>query len=103
MATIIRGTTPTITFNFSDVTVSSIEVAILSIKQAEKTIIEKTLTEAVVGETSLSWKLTQEETLSLNEKVGCKIVCDWKLNDGTRGRSKFLTVDTGEAGKDEVI
>ena len=81
MATIIRGTTPTITFNFSDVTVSSIEVAILSIKQAEKTIIEKTLTEAVVGETSLSWK----------------------LNDGTRGRSKFLTVDTGEAGKDEVI
>lgn len=100
---IIRGTTPTIQFTYNDITVSDITVAILSMKQKKQTVIEKDLTEATVGQKSLSWTLTQEETLSLTPGQDVTIVCDWKLASGVRGRSKTFTTPAGEPGKDEVI
>lgn len=103
MATIIRGTTPTITFTFSDIDVSTITVAIMSIKQSGSIKVEKKLANATVGEDSLSWKLTQEETLSFASNTQGTIACDWKLNDGTRGRSNLLLFDIGEPGVNIVI
>lgn len=99
---IIRGTTPTIEFIFTDVAVSDITTAILSLKQLGKTVIEHDISSATVDE-SLSWKLTQEETLSLNNRYDVEIVCDWKLTDGTRGRSHKLCTPVGNPGKDNVI
>ena len=49
------------------------------------------------------WTLTQEESLQLDAKLNALLICDWKLNDGTRGRSQVLDVNVGNPGKNEVI
>lgn len=87
MTRIIIGTTPTITYTFKVVPVSSITSAILTIKERGVNIIEKTLSDATVGEDTLSWTLTQEETLAIGAR-GASIMLNWKLRDGTRGASK---------------
>lgn len=103
MAQIIRGTTPVLEFTYKDITVSDITKAILTIAQNGSIIIEKDLTTATVRENSLTWTLSQEESLTLNASRNARIVCDWVLSNGTRGRSNVLMVDVGEPGKDEVI
>lgn len=87
MAQIIRGTTPTITFNFKVVSVANISTAILTIKQYGTVLIEKTLAVATVGETSLSWTLSQTDCLSLTNG-NATIMLNWLTADGTRGASK---------------
>lgn len=91
MQKIIIGTTPTITYKFKIVDVSDIAVAILTIKERGTTVIEKTLADATVGPDSLSWTLTQEETLSLGVKTG-SMMLNWKTNDGTRGASEEVLI-----------
>ena len=63
MIQIIIGTTPTITYTFHVVSPADLTKAILTIKNAGNVILEKTLADAVVGENSLSWTLTQQEQL----------------------------------------
>lgn len=87
MTKIIIGTTPTITYKFSVVSVSDIVSAILTVKERGVTIIEKTLADASIGEDTLSWTLTQRETLDMGAR-SASIMLNWKLNDGTRGASK---------------
>lgn len=84
MTTIVIGTTPTITYTFKVVPVSSIVTAILTIKQRTGIVIEKTLADATVGENSLSWDLSQEETLLLGVREGT-VMLNWVTADGTRG------------------
>lgn len=87
MTKIIIGTTPTITYKFSVVSVSDIVSAILTVKERGTTIIEKSLADASVGEDTLSWTLTQQETLDIGVK-SATIMLNWKLRDGTRGASR---------------
>lgn len=87
MTRIIIGTTPTITYKFSVVSVSDITSAILTIKERGTTIIEKSLADASIGEDTLSWTLTQQETLDMGAR-SASIMLNWKLRDGTRGASK---------------
>lgn len=87
MTKIIIGTTPTITYKFNVVSVSDIVSAILTIKERGTTIIEKSLADASIGEDTLSWTLTQQETLDMGAK-SASIMLNWKLRDGTRGASK---------------
>lgn len=103
MAQIIRGTTPTLEFTFSDITVGNITKAILTAKQNSTIMIEKDLEDATVGEKSISWTLDQDDTLKLKSGRAAEIVCDWKTDSGVRGRSNQLKVDIGEPGKNEVI
>lgn len=86
---IIIGTTPTITYKFSVVSVSDITSAILTIRDRGSDIIRKTLEDAVanVTDNTLSWTLTQQETLDIGVK-SASIMLNWKLRDGTRGASK---------------
>lgn len=79
-----------------------INVAYLVIKQLNKVVIERDISTAVIGESSISWKLTQSETFLL-KKSNADIFCDWKLNDGTRGRSVAKTESVEDTGKNEVI
>lgn len=104
MAQIIRGTTPTITFQYSDITVSDLDSAILTLKQSGNTVIQRDISTAVVDTENniLSWVLTQEETLSLSSQT-TTIVCDWLLTTGVRGRSQALTASIGQPAVDEVI
>lgn len=103
MDEIIRGTTPTIIFKFQNVVVENITVAYLIVKQPFQAVIEKPLEDAVVEENTLSWTLSQEETLKLMAGRDCLILCDWKLADGTRGNSKTAVYSVVNGGKKEVI
>ena len=103
MAEIIQATTPTIVYKFSTVRVSDISVAFLTIKQDGVTKLERDLTTATVGDASLSWTLTQEETLSFAENETINMMLNWKLADGTRGASRKGSFNIGDNYKDEVI
>ena len=102
MASIIRGTTPTIKYTFETVNTSDIAVAYLTVKQGNAIKIEKDLSAGTVGTKYIAWTLTQAETLAL----ACNMVymmCNWRKNDGTRGASKVLGVMITDNQKDEVI
>lgn len=87
MQEIIIGTTPTIVYNFQTVSVSDISTAILTIKYKGNIVIEKELLDAEVGTASLSWTLTQSDTLSFSAGQRAKMMLNFKLVDGTRGAS----------------
>lgn len=105
MADIIRGTTPTIKFTFSSVSVADIEVAYLTIRQSGSVVIEHSIEDATVDgeEGTLTWTLSQEDTLKLAAGEKASAVCDWRLQSGTRGRSKIALYTVSDTGKDEVI
>ena len=102
MTQIIIGTTPTITYTFHTVSVSDLTKAILTIKIAGQVILEKTLADAVVGEDSLSWTLTQQETLNIGTRSG-KMMLNWLTNSGTRGASAETVIMGVTNHKREVI
>lgn len=91
MVQIIIGTTPTITYKFKIVSPTELEKAILTIKIAGQVILEKTLADASVGEDTLSWTLTQEETLSIGTRSG-KMMLNWLTHSGKRGASEITTI-----------
>ena len=102
MLNIIIGTTPTITYTFRTVSVSDLTKAILTIKCAGQVILEKTLADAVIGENSLSWTLTQQETLALSTRTA-KMMLNWLTNSGTRGASAETAIVGVTNHKREVI
>ena len=85
MAEIINGTTPTIIYKFRTVDVNDLTKAILTIKKNGNIAITKTLADAVVGEDTLSWKMTQAQTLSVLGKA--EVMINWVTNSGIRGAS----------------
>ena len=103
MTKIIIGTTPTITYKFKVVDVADITVAILTIKERGVNIIELNLSCATVGEDSLSWTLTQEETLQLGANKTCTMMLNWKTEDGTRGASEEVFITGANNHIREVI
>lgn len=99
MASIIRGTTPTLKYTFNDIQVSDITAAYLTIKAKET--IEKDLSAATVGQKDLSWKLTQAETIDFGDSIS--VMINWKLQDGTRGASEKTTIRVDENYKETEI
>lgn len=99
MTKIIRGTTPTIKYKFDDIDVADITSAYLTIKAT--TTIEKNLTQAIVDSDTISWRLTQAETLSFGESIS--VMLNWLLSDGTRGASEKTTILIDENYKGEEI
>lgn len=99
---IIKGTTPTFVYTFTAVTVSDISEAFFTVKQGGSVIITKDITDAVVGTKTLSFELSQTETLKL-EFPECKTMLNWKLSDGTRGASSEQTIHVRENQINEVI
>ena len=100
---LIRGTTPTITYSFDDIHAADITVAVFCIKQLDKTIVEKNLADGLVSNDKLMFTLSQQDTLSLNSKLMAKVVLDWKLNTGIRGRSNIVEAKITDPGKDSVL
>lgn len=97
---IIRGTTPTITFTFTDIDVNELDVCYLTIKtstpallpETQSILIEKTLAEAEVGENSLSWHLTQEETLKIDPAMNLEIQIRYRI--GTQAYASRIFSET---------
>lgn len=101
--TIIKGTTPTIGYTFSTVDTADIAEAILSIKQYNKTVIERDISTATVDTGVMSWKLTQRESLRLKEKVPATIYLSYVLSDGTRAEGATVEAEIDPTGKEAVI
>lgn len=104
MEQIIRGTTPTVKFTFATVDVSTISVAYLTILSSDGSVLlTKDIDTAEVSEDYISWTLTQTETLTLPLHGKVQVWCDWRIADGTRGRSTIAEYTIGATGKNEVI
>lgn len=104
MSDIVRGTTPTIKYTFSTVDLTELESAVLTISQRSVTV-QKTLSAAVVDSEAktLSWTLTQSETLELTAGSATEIKLDWLLQNGTRGAGNSITVNVLKPGVNEVM
>lgn len=103
MDRLIRGTTPTIRFEFKTISPNEIVTAYLVIKQLNRAVIEQDLSKADIDETALEWTLAQKETLKLDEKYTAVLYCDWVTENGTRGRSVLYECTVEQSGKNKVI
>ena len=102
MNKIILGTTPTRLFEFRNVTPSEFVAAVMTIKGRGDILLTKTLSTAVIGDTQLSWKLSQQETINLG--VGTyKIMCNWLLADGTCGACEETQLQVVSNHRNEVL
>lgn len=101
MAEIIRGTTPTIQYKFNTVNPANLVAAVLTIKKNGVVAVGRELDTATVTEHAVAWTLTQAETLVVSGYA--KVMCNWKLADGTRGASKEIEVQFLENHINEVI
>ena len=100
MAVIVKGTTPTITYTFSTVRINEVTQAVLTLKHRTG-MITKTLSDATIGENSLTWTLTQEDTLSLQNEVS--MMLNFVCTDGTRGASDKTSIAVKTNHINEVI
>ena len=100
---ITRGTTPTIRYRFKTIDPSKIVVAYFTLKQNKILMLEKDLSEAIVGENTLSWSLTQEETLALNPKYSADFQCRYKTDDGSAFATREKDERVEDVQKDGVI
>lgn len=101
---IMRGTTPSITMTYRTVDVSTIVEAWLTIKQdVPQTVINKDLSAAEVGASTLTWYLTQEDTLRIKNGRNVQIQCRYLLQDGTAGGSAIYDVSPYDILRDGVI
>ena len=98
-----RGTTPTIRYNFNVIDPARIVSAYLTLKQDGVLVMEKDLTEATVGENYIYWVLSQEETLSLTERMQVEYECRYRLDDGSAFKTKKASEQVGPILKDGVI
>ena len=107
---IVRYSTPTIQINFNTIDPETISEAYLVFKLAGAAVLTKDLTTATVHAGTeldpgdwIAWTLSQSETGAMKVYSQLTAYCDWKLTDGTRGRSHSKVFQIVETGKDEVI
>ena len=100
---IVQYTTPTIEITFPTIDTATISEAYLVFKYGGTAVLSKALSSATVAQHKLSWILSQTDTKGLPLGKTVRIYCDWKLSDGTRGRSNFAEYQIVETGKEEVI
>ena len=101
MTEIVIGTTPTITYTFTDINTSEIDTAIFTIKKQSNIVLEKDLTTATIKDYSISWTLSQEDTLSIGAG-NAELLLNWVAN-GTRGVSRKEFVTFTRNHKNEVL
>ena len=99
---IVIGTTPTFEYTFKTVSPSDLATAIFTVKTMGRIVIRKTFADAEVGEDSLSFTLSQEETLSIGTHTAT-VMLNWVTASGLRGIGKTITIVGGDNHIREVI
>ena len=104
----IRGTTPTLEFNlpFLASLIKSAQIMISYIDNHKEVIIEKKLEDCVLGETTISTELTQEETLAFPAPITAEVQLRVVVNqDGkdTALATDIYTVKVKKLLKDGVL
>jgi hypothetical protein len=100
---LIRGTTPTVSVSYDLIYTEDITDARLVVKQCGIKVLELGKTRATDADNSLTWTLTQQETLQLKPGRIATVMVDWLLTDGTRGRSEELAFRVEDSGIEGVI
>ena len=98
----IRGTTPTITYNFP-FAVSSIDKIRIYFLQGKDTIITKGEDDCTMSDQSVSVTLTEEETYMFNAKKRVETKSRFLLSNGTVGGTKGKYIDVEETGGEKEI
>ena len=75
---IARYTTPSISFKPRAVDVADVDEIFLVLKQNDKEIIRKSMTDATIVEDTFVWTFSQEETAALDRSVKCTAQIDYK-------------------------
>lgn len=97
-----RGTTPTLNF-ILPFAVNTIEAGYISLVQNRETVIEKSIFECELEEKTIRLKLSQTDTLQLDDHTATEIQLRIRLTDGTALASKIFTVSTDRILRDGVI
>ena len=87
----IKGTTPTFTFELA-FDASNIVSAYLTFQQGTSIVIEKDMSSALVSEQTISFELSQEDTLKLADYPDCVMQLRFKTNEGKVIGSKLIDV-----------
>ena len=98
----MRGTTPTIRMNLTHIDPATVAEAYLTIKQPGYTL-EKSLSDATVGETYLEWSLAQTETLALQKQPTCQIQARYRLTSGKAYASRIFNIRVDDILKEGEI
>lgn len=100
---IVQYTTPTIQVEFKTVDPTDIVEAYLTFKYNTGILLTLDISAAEIGEHAISWTLAQEQSKLLPVGSTVRVYCDWKLTDGTRGRSHRAEYRIIEPGKEAVM
>lgn len=98
-----RLTTPAFMYRPCATEIQDISEAFLIIKQYDKVIIEKSLTDAYVDENYIVWELDQVDTQKLDIKNVAKVKIDYITLNGERYTTHEKTYKIIDSGKQEVI
>lgn len=101
MAT-IRGTTPIHTFT-TDLDLTTADSVFVTYKQDGIVILEKDKDHLTITEDTITYKLTQEETLIFRPLYGVKIQIRAKFADGTAVASNVISAGINDILKEGVI
>ena len=101
----IQGTTPTLHFNlpFQASLIKSAEITLQYTDSYKNVLIVKTLNDCELGETSISTRLTQEETLQLPAPATAKVQLRILTNDDVALATEPLKVSVEKLLKKDVI
>lgn len=102
MNEIVRGTTPTISFGLHFPT-DLLETGFVTVKQREKVIIEKGISDCKCSENTLAARLTQEDTLALEPGIHAYIRLVVKTTGGDRLETGDYIIKVSNTHKGEVI
>lgn len=100
--TIIRGTTPTFQINL-DFDSTLIKTFFITFVQNDEVVIEKDLSSADIKHDTIAVKLTQEETLALDDTKSLKVQVRVKLRDETAFANEIENIKVGSILKDGEI
>jgi hypothetical protein len=98
----IRGTTPTITYNFP-FAASGISKIRIYFMQGTETLLTKTESDCTFSGQSVSVTLTQQETYGFSAKKRVETKSRFKLSSGTVGGTKSKFIDVEETGGEREI
>ena len=108
MTSIIRGTTPTIIFEFSAMDGSDVTTGYMTIRKENDPVTTTPLLQlprssAVASDNQLKFTLTQEQTLAFPSGANIVVLLDWKTSGGVRGRSKRAVFFVEDPGYNEAM
>lgn len=89
-----KGTTPTHIFN-TNVDLTAAVVLYITYKQGGRVVIEKNIDDCEVTTETITVKLTQEETLKLNDTQAVEMQIRARFSDGTAVASNIMTAEAG--------